>query len=63
MFEKTVGSIKYGQSRDMGNIGHKSQGITTHKTKKMGTTQSNNCVNPGVRKRQTIPASYKTPAV
>ena len=66
MFEKTVGSIKYGQSmpETWATLGTSHREKTTHKTKKRNSTvRSKNGVNPGARKRQTVPASYKTPAV
>jgi hypothetical protein len=33
-YEKTIGTIKNGQSRDNGNIGHKRHRMKTNKTKK-----------------------------
>ena len=33
-YEKTIGTIKNGQSRDIGNIGHKRHRMKTNKTKK-----------------------------
>jgi len=46
MSEQTKGAIKNGQSRDTGNIGHKTQNVekqnSTQKTKKMSNTDPPN---------------------
>jgi len=67
--EKTEGAIKYGQSRETGNIGYTRHKTKANKTK--NTTQNTKIdeqhgphqkprVNPGAREGSAVPTSYKT---